>query len=127
MATANPELRSYQEAQAQLDEIQRLSNLLDADPDNDDLQEELRGLALCQDVRTDWQSIGQDLEPTQYRLLLCTGGPAVQVVGDLDEAGDPCTARLQRQDWLTPWEDVTLTEPEEEMLIWFAQSFYWGN
>ena len=50
MATANPELGSYQEAQAQLDEIQRLSDLLDTDPDNDDLQEELRGLALCQAV-----------------------------------------------------------------------------
>lgn len=119
--------RSAEQAQAQLDEIQRLSDLLDADPDNDDLQDELRDLALTQEVRSTWTSMDQDLEPDEYRLLLCTGGPAVQVVGQLDSAGDPCTATLQHQDWGTPWADVNLTRPETELLVWFAQTFYWGN
>jgi hypothetical protein len=127
MTTATDELRSYQQAQAQLNEIQRLSDLLDADPDNDELQDELRACALSQEVRSGWQCPGTALEPAQFCLLLCTGGPAVRVIGDLDEAGDPCSATLQRQDWFTPWLDVTLTDAEAELVLWFAQSFYWGN
>lgn len=120
-------LRSYKAAQSCLDAIQELSDRLDLDPDNDELQDELRNLALSQEVRSEWQSLGKEVKPTEYRLLLCWGGPAVQVIGELDEAGDPCSARLEHQDWARPWTDAVLTEPEADMLLWFAQSFYWGN
>lgn len=119
--------RSAEQAQAQLDEIQRLSDLLDADPDDDELQDELRGLALSQEVRSCWQAVGEELEAGMYRLVLCTGGPHVEVKGSLDPAGDPDSASLWHQDWGTPSEEVNLSGPEREMLLWFAQSFYWGN
>jgi len=120
-------IRAAEQAQAQLDEIQRLSDLLDADPDNDELQDELRGLALSQEVRSCWQTIGQELEAGMDRLVLCTGGPHVEIVGSLDGAGDPDAATLYCQDWYTPKEEVPISKEEEKMLLWFAQSFYWGN
>ena len=120
-------LRSYKAAQSCLDSIQEISDRLDTNPDDDELLDELRALALSQEVRSGWQSPGEDFAPTEYRLLLCWGGPAVQVIGELDDVGDPCSARLERQDWGEPWADVVLTEPEADMLLWFAQTFYWGN
>ena len=119
--------RAAEQAQAQLDEIQRLSDLLDKDPDNDDLQEELRGLALSQEVRSCWQTVGQELEAGMYRLVLCTGGPHVEVTGSLGLGGDPDIGTLWFSDWGTQLTQVNLTEPEQELLLWFAQSFYWGN
>jgi hypothetical protein len=119
--------RAFDQAQAQLDEIQRMSDLLDSDADNDDLQEELWGLAISQEVRSGWRTLGQDLEADMYRLVLCTGGPHVEIVGSLGAHGDPDSAVLYCQDWYTAKEEVTLSEPEQELLLWFAQSFYWGN
>lgn len=119
--------RSAEQAQAQLDEIQRLSDLLDSDPDNDDLQEELRCLALSQEVRTPWQCVSQDLEPTEYRIVLCTGGPHVEIRGDLDSAGDPETATMWHCDWGQEPAVVSTTDPEDELMLWFAQTLYWGN
>jgi hypothetical protein len=120
-------IRAAEQAQAQLDSIQRLSDLLDADPDNDELQDELRDLALSQEVRSCWQTIGQELEAGMYRLVLCTGGPHVEIVGSLGVGGDPDSATLYCQDWYTRKEEVPISQPEEELLLWFAQSFYWGN
>jgi hypothetical protein len=119
--------QAAEQAQAQLDEIQRLSDLLDADPDNDDLQDELRNIALSQEVRSCWQILGQPLEAGMYRLVLCTGGPHVEIVGSLDGVGDPDAATLYCQDWGTQKTEVPISQPEEELLLWFARSFYWGN
>lgn len=60
--------------------------------------------ALSAEVRSDWEMPGAELTPGEYKILLCTGGPAVQIIGDLNEHGDPVTAELQHQDWFTPWE-----------------------
>ena len=60
--------------------------------------------------------------PTHYKILLGTGGPAVQIVGELDEHGEPETAELQGQDWFTPWERTK--EQDEDILLQFARFFY---
>ena len=119
--------RAFEQAQLQLDEIQRLADLLEKDPDNDELQDELRDLAVSQEVRSCWQTVGQELEAGMYRLVLCTGGPHVEIQGSLSGAGDPDSAVLYCQDWGTGLQEVSVTEPERELLVWFAELFYWGN
>jgi hypothetical protein len=47
----------------------------------------------------------------------------VQIIGTLDDANQPCSARLQYQDWFTEWEDYWLMEDEEETLMKYAQQF----
>lgn len=82
---------------------------------------------LSVEVRTDWHTPGEDAKPTEYRILLTTGGPAVQIIGTLNQWGEPETAKLQFQDWFTPWEDLETTSEEEEALITYARQFYFGE
>ena len=53
--------------------------------------------------RSGWASSAEDLEPEEFCILLCTGGPAVRIVGELGNHGEPCRAWLEYQDWGTPW------------------------
>ena len=61
----------------------------------------------------------------QYELLLCTGGPAVRIVGDLDnESGSPETVHMEYQDWGTPWTEFELTPDQQEVLLAYARHYY---
>lgn len=117
----------------------RLEALLDAaNPDNaEELAEleEAAGDCECRDeaaqriaddplsveVRSDWGSPGEPLEPCEYRILLSTGGPATQITGDLDEHGEPRTARLQVQDWFQPWTEYL--GADAAVLLTYAREF----
>jgi len=85
--------------------------------------------ALSVETRADWHTPGgEDDGDTEYRILLCTGGPAVQIVGELTEHNDPENARLQYQDWFTPWEDYRdTTDEEDEILLRYVQFHYFGQ
>ncbi|MDD5510450.1 MAG: hypothetical protein PHI12_06555 [Dehalococcoidales bacterium] len=82
------------------------------------------------EVRSDWHTPGDDdfNKPAEYKILLCTGGPACRIVGDLDEHGQPDRARIEYQDWFTPWiELVDITSEERDALLAYAQQFYFGE
>jgi hypothetical protein len=57
---------------------------------------------LSVEVRSDWASPGEPLEAAEFCILLCTGGPAVRIRGELDR-GEPVRAWIEYQDWGTPW------------------------
>ena len=71
-----------------------------------------------------WGSPYDTLEPDEYRILLCTGGPAVQITGDLNEYMQPVTARLQHQDWFEPWETLSIDNRGNEALLSYAYHFF---
>lgn len=79
-------------------------------------------------IRDDWYSPGEpDSQRTaEYKILLCTGGPAVRIIGDLD-GFIPETARLEYQDWGTPWTEYRLTAEEEKIILKYAACFYFGD
>ena len=60
-------------------------------------------------------------------ILLCTGGPAVRIVGDLNEHGEPDTARIEYQDWFTYWERLPIKREQEDLLLDYARCFYFGE
>lgn len=79
-------------------------------------------------VRSDWYAPGEESEPGEYKILLCTGGPAVRIVGDLDQYKQPSSARIEYQDWFTPWTElVDIESAEQEALLTYAQQFYFGE
>lgn len=133
--TQTQEDRSEQQARAQLESIiEMVSALESANNDDDDrAAESARDAIQCDplsvEVRTDWHSLGDpDTKPTHYRILLCTGGPAVQIVGELSEHGEPETAEIQHQDWFTPWVSLyPLTPKESEALLSYTREFYFGQ
>lgn len=95
--------------------------------DEEQAREAVEGDPLSIQVRSDWHSLGEESEDEEYEILLCTGGPACRIVGDI-EHGQPYRARLEYQDWFTPWiEYLNMTHTEHEALLTYAQQFYFGH
>ena len=70
--------------------------------DTDGARERINEDPLSIEVRSEWTTLGESLTPGEFCILLCTGGPAVRIVGDLDR-GEPSRPRLEYQDWGAPW------------------------
>lgn len=94
------------------------------------IEREMDEAPLSVEVRSAWHTPGDEDgdKPSEYRILLTTGGPALQLVGELSEYGEPETAKLQHQDWFKPWTDMHgLTEEEDGALLTFSQRVYFGE
>ena len=76
-------------------------------------------------VRSGWVDPGTPMEAEEFEILLATGGPAVRIRGELDEHGEPCTARMEWQDWGTPW--TPWNGADEAVLLRYASNFYFGG
>ena len=137
--TTKPDHRSESQAQAQLDHIVELMKEREAvynkEDDQkrtiDEIEEDIHNNALDISVRSDWHNPSSTencyRELSEYRILLCTGGPAVQIIGELDKHCQPDSARLQHQDWGTPWTDLGLSPEQQDTLLEYCQQFYFGE
>jgi hypothetical protein len=126
--------RAKEQARAQLDSIMEMVKALDGggeidgeEIDEETVRERIQEDPLSVEVRSDWHEPGsKDDKPTAYNILLCTGGPAVRIVGTLDEYGQPETAQIEYQDWFTPWVSYADTSSEEDdALLTYARQFYY--
>ena len=126
--------RAKDQARAQLDSIMEMVKALDGggeidgeEIDEETARERIQEDPLSVEVRSDWHEPGsKDDKPTEYKILLCTGGPAVRIIGELDEHQQPDTAQLEYQDWFTPWVRYANTSSEEdEALLTYARQFYY--
>ena len=83
---------------------------------------------LSVEVRSGWYGVSGGSEsgkdPAEFRILLCTGGPAVQIVGALSEHCEPESCRLEHQDWGTPWTEYRLSSEDTETLLEYCRCFY---
>jgi len=80
------------------------------------------------EVRSGWVSPGSDMDgmvPEEFQILLCTGGPAVRIMGELDEYGLPTRAWLEYQDWGTPW--IHYYEADSQDVLVEYSSFFFGG
>jgi hypothetical protein len=93
--------------------------------DPDDARQQLLDMPLSLQVRSGWTDLGETLRPEEFEILLSTGGPAVRIVGDLDQNGEPTSARLEAQDWFTRWFEVFAPHVHTTALE-FARQFYFG-
>lgn len=109
------------------DELEELEAAADGCSDREDAEQRIHEDALSVEVRSDWHTPGEDGTPDQFRILLCTGGPAVQIRGELDQHGEPCRAWLEYQDWGTPWTERINQPGDQEALLAYAGCFYFGQ
>lgn len=108
---------------------------LDSDSEDEGPRDRILESPLSVQVRSGWYSPGDpkaDTKPAEYEILLSTGGPALRIVGELSEYGDPTSAVLQWQDWGTPWTDAMPDLPgdaseADEVLLSYASHFYFGE
>lgn len=137
-----------EQGQAQFDSIKEMVEALEKaneqaqyrkdgnyDEANEDARRVIEEDALSVQVRPHWYSPGDlhaDRAPAEYEILLCTGGPACRIVGQLSSYGEPETATMEVQDWYQPW---TAMRPRvgpdnydsEPVMLAYARCFYFGE
>lgn len=92
----------------------------------EEAREAIQEDALSVEVRTDWYTPGETPEASEFCILLCTGGPAVRIRGDLGAHNEPDRAYLECQDWYTAWEEV-INGVDHDALLTYARQFYFGD
>lgn len=125
--------RAKEQAQLQYESIaemvQDLNKAREADDQEaiDAAEDTIRQGPLEIAVRSDWHAPCNKSEETEYMVLLCTGGPACRIVGELSQYQEPETARIEYQDWFTSWEDWPIDSEQEQIVLMYAQCFYFGS
>lgn len=101
------------------DELTELEEQAGDCADADDAQQRIYDDALSVEYRSDWQSPGEDLTPAEFRIVLCTGGPHVEIQGEMDN-GDVTRVRVLYKDWGTSGE---LFDFDRDAVTRYCQSF----
>lgn len=111
------------------EEAKELAELEEAAGDNADREEAENAIMadpLNVEVRSGWQAAPVDtFEPEEFRIVLCTGGPHVELVGDIDR-GTPSRVRVLYRYWGTSGEYFP-DKQEREALETYCAHFYFGE
>lgn len=88
--------------------------------EEDESLEEIESSALSVMLRGDWHEPYSQtkVDDVEFYILLCTGGPAVRIYGELESDG-AYNVRLECQDWFEPWTEYS-GEYDENVLIEYA-------
>jgi hypothetical protein len=96
--------------------------------DQDEAEQRIYEDPLSVQVRGGWYTPGEEKpDPEEFEILLCTGGPAVRILGELGEGNEPTRAWLEYQDWGTPWQTLYLGDDASKALLDYAGHFYFGE
>jgi hypothetical protein len=110
----------------ELADLEAAVTLDDEEVTEDEARQRIEEDALSAQVRSDWENSADEFTPAEYCLLLTTGGPAVRIIGEL-EGGEVQSARLEVQDWGTPWTEHCTTGEDNDALMSYARCFYFGD
>lgn len=124
---AKAQLRSIVDMVSELERHDSGSVIEETRNARDEAETRIHEDALSVEVRSDWHEPGKTEDSAEYTILLCTGGPACRIIGDLNDCQEPGNARIEYQDWGTPWTDYPLSSEEEEVVLTYARQFYYGG
>jgi hypothetical protein len=88
-------------------------------------RERIQEDALSVEVRSGWESPSTPMEACEFRIVLCTGGPHVEIRGEIGAYGEPTRAWLNYQDWGTPL--TQYFDIDQDTLIEYCRQFYFGE
>lgn len=91
--------QAYSDATSALDELAELEAAAGDCTSEDEALERIDEDPLSVEVRSGWNPIGDDMTPEEFRITLCTGGPHVEIQGDIGQHGQPCSVRVLFRDW----------------------------
>lgn len=133
----NDKNHSEEQAKAQLASIielvqaLRVANEADdgsSDKAINDATQAINDDPLSVEVRSDWHTPGSGNHgAAEACILLCTGGPAVRLIIQLDDMCEPEAATIEHQDWGTPWTALRITAAEEQAILEYARCFYFAE
>lgn len=110
-----------QENQEELDLLQSEAGECEG---REDAEQRIQEDPLSLEVRSGWTVLGVPLVAEEFNILLATGGPAVRIIGELD-GSEPRRARLEVQDWFTPWTEYI--GASQDVLLTYCQQFYFRD
>lgn len=126
--TKTPRLRAEQEWRKENgNELAQLEADAGECKDADQARERIQEDALDVQYRSTWQSVGEELKAYEFSILLCTGGPAVRIIGELNEHMEPYRTWIEYQDWGTSWMMLDSTHYSQDTLLEYCQCFYFGE
>lgn len=106
-------------------ELIELQETADDCENREDAQERLYESPLSVQVRSDWEDPGAELTAYEFEILLCTGGPAVRIRGELDEHMQPDRAWMEFQGWGSPW--CQYFDADQAALLAFCSNLSFGE
>lgn len=112
------------DAAAELEELAELEEQSNGMASEDEAIEAIEQDPLSVETRSDWVSTWETMFPGEFRILLCTGGPHVEIVGDLDHYKQPCSVRILYKDWGTHGE---LFGFDHESVLRYCSVFFFGE
>lgn len=80
---------------ADAEELEELEAAAGDCTDADDAQQRIYEDPLSVEFRSGWITQGEEMTPEEFRIVLCTGGPHVELVGDVDGS----RIRVLYRDW----------------------------
>lgn len=110
---------------AELVELLELEEIAQNFTGPDDVERAIDEHPLSVEVRSGWTTPGEELKAEEFCILLCTGGPAVRIIGELDYCGEPVRAWIEYQDWGTPW--TQFFGADQSVLVSYAGRFFFGG
>lgn len=105
------------------EELKELEDEAGECDDREDAEQRIQEDALS--VRVFGERIEGEWQADKFELLLATGGPAVRIMGELDDNCEPDRAWLEVQDWGTQW--TQYFKADQETLLAYARCFYFGE
>ena len=93
----------------------------------EEIRERILNSALSVEYRSGWTSNPNELKIEEFKILLTWGGPALRVIGELNEYNEPQSISMQYQDWGICWTYFEVTKKQQEALNWFCSCFYFGE
>lgn len=120
---AAKERREWEESNAE--ELAELEEAAGGNASEEEAREAIRNDALSVEVRSGWARSEEEFEPEEFRIVLCTGGPHVELVGALD-SGTPSRIRVRYCDWGTSGEYFPSSD-ECKALETYCAEFYFGE
>jgi hypothetical protein len=120
---------SYNDGLADLEEREELDRLKAAAGDcesEEDARMRIDQDPLSIEVRSGWETLYEELKPREFRVILCTGGPHVELQGDLDSYQQPDSVRVIYACWGESGEYFPDGE-ECYALLTYCRQFYFGE
>lgn len=99
----------------------------------EEIEREVDQRPLSVEVRSGWSATSAQWTADEFRILLGTGGPAFQIVGEVSDYGEALNPQMQYQDWFQPWTSVgwcyddDFEKEGKAALHWFCNRFYFGE
>jgi len=130
MTTAEDTERAKSQAQAQLESIKELVKELENASEGtcDEARQAILEDPLSVEVRSGWHTPGDRSGDEEYMILLCTFAVvAVRIIGSRDPWAEPDSAHIEYHNWGTPWIRLPTSGDDDDALLDYARTFYFGS